>query len=103
VAAAIEELRRDEPEAWLLFDGDKGPSHALWANLAAGFADDLPLEVSVGVVDDLRGPVGRAARVAGTSPYERPACSPPATITPQGGGLGWALPASSCRRQCPGI
>lgn len=70
VAAAIEELRRDEPEAWLLFDGDKDPSHALWAHLAAGFADDLPLAVAIGVVDDLRGPIGKTADVAGMSPCE---------------------------------
>ena len=70
VAGAIEELRRDEPEAWLLFDGDKDPERALWAHLAAGFADELPLAVAIGVVDDLRGPMGKAAYGAGMSPHE---------------------------------
>ena len=70
VAGAIEDLRRDEPEAWLLFEGDKDPEHALWAHLAAGFADDLPLAVAIGVVDDLRGPLGKAAYGAGMSPHE---------------------------------
>ena len=70
VAGAIEELRRDEPEAWLLFEGDRDPERALWAHLAAGFADDLPLAVAVRAVDDLRGPVGKAAYNAGMSPHE---------------------------------
>jgi hypothetical protein len=70
LAAAIEELRPDEPEAWLLFEGDEGPRHAPWAHVAAGFADDLPLAVAIGVVDDLRGPLGRAARAAGMSPCD---------------------------------
>ena len=70
VAAAIAELQNQEPEAWLLFNGDADPAHALWAHLAAGFADDMALPVAIGVVDDLRGPVGRAAELAGASPYD---------------------------------
>jgi hypothetical protein len=70
VAAAIEELREKEPEAWLLFGGDNGPGHALWAHLAAGPADDMALPVAIAVVDDLSGPLGRAAEMAGASPYE---------------------------------
>ncbi len=70
VAAAIEELRRTEPEAWALFHGDRDPEHALWAHLATGFTDNLHLAIAVGVVDDLSGPVGRAAEKAGLSPYE---------------------------------
>ena len=70
VAAAIDELRRSEPEAWALFQGDRDPEHALWAHLATAFTDDLPLAIAIGVVDDLSGPAGRAAEKAGASPYE---------------------------------
>ena len=70
VAAAIDELRRSEPEAWALFQGERDPEHALWAHLATAFTDDLPLAIAIGVVDDLSGPAGRAAEKAGVSPYD---------------------------------
>ena len=70
VAAAIDELRRSEPEAWALFQGDRHPEHALWAHLATAFINELPLAIAIGVVDDLSGPVGRAAEKAGMSPYD---------------------------------
>ena len=36
----------------------------------AAFADDMPLAVAIGVVDDLSGPAGQAAEKAGVSPYD---------------------------------